>query len=87
MITVLTNTSEVAHSNPSVGGSQTAPSIEEESTTATVTTGTSDVQVVDLADVDRTGLNDNDVLVFDANTGKFKPLDIATINDNDGGVF
>tara|TARA_Y100000590_G_scaffold428405_1_gene539662 strand:+ start:1816 stop:2079 length:264 start_codon:yes stop_codon:yes gene_type:complete len=87
MITVLTNTSAVAHSNPSVGGSQTAPTTEEESTVATSTIGTIDTQVVDLADVDRAGLNNNDVLVFDANTGKFKPLDIAVINDNDGGVF
>lgn len=87
MITVLTNTSQMAHSNPSTGGSQTAPSTEEESTIAETTAGSSDVQVVDLADVDKTGLNNNDVLVFNSSTGKFTPIDIEVINDNDGGVF
>ena len=43
--------------------------------------------LVDLSDVNKVGLNDNDVLVFDATTGKFKPIDIDVINDNDGGVF
>ena len=43
--------------------------------------------MVDLSDVNKTGLNDNDVLVYSAATGKFVPLDIDVINDNDGGVF
>ena len=43
--------------------------------------------LVDLTDVNKTGLNDNDVLVFDAATGKFVPIDKEVINDNDGGVF
>jgi len=43
--------------------------------------------LVDLSDVNKVGLNDNDVLVFDAATGEFKPIDIEVINDNDGGVF
>ena len=41
----------------------------------------------DLKDVNKTGLNDNDVLVYDAGTGKFVPIDKTIINDNDGGVF
>ena len=48
MITVLTNTSQVAHSNPSTGGSQTAPSTEEETTIAESTAGTSDTGMTDL---------------------------------------
>ena len=43
--------------------------------------------LVDLNDVNKTGLNDNDVLVYDAGTGKFIPIDKSIINDNDGGVF
>jgi len=43
--------------------------------------------LVDLQDVNKTGLNDNDVLVYDAGTGKFVPIDKTVINDNDGGVF
>ncbi len=49
--------------------------------------GTSQDFLVDLKDVDKTGLNDNDVLVYDAATGKFAPIDASIINDNDGGVF
>ena len=43
--------------------------------------------LVDLSDVNKIGLNDNDVLVYDAGTGKFVPIDKTIINDNDGGVF
>ena len=43
--------------------------------------------LVDLSDVNKVGLNDNDVLVYDAASQKFKPIDIEVINDNDGGVF
>ena len=43
--------------------------------------------LTDLADVNKTGLNDNDVLVYNATTGKFVPIDINVINDNDGGTF
>ncbi len=43
--------------------------------------------LVDLKDVNKIGLNDNDVLVYDAATGKFVPIDKTIINDNDGGVF
>ena len=43
--------------------------------------------LVDLKDVNKQGLNDNDVLVYDAATGKFAPIDASIINDNDGGVF
>ena len=51
-------------------------------------TGTGEIPpMVDLSDVNKTGLNDNDVLVYSAATGKFVPLDIDVINDNDGGVF
>lgn len=49
--------------------------------------GTSSDFLVDLQDVNKTGLNDNDVLVYDAATGKFAPIDASIINDNDGGVF
>jgi hypothetical protein len=43
--------------------------------------------LVDLSDVNKIGLNDNDVLVYDSTTEKFVPMDIDVINDNDGGVF
>ena len=43
--------------------------------------------LVDLKDVNKAGLNDNDILVYDAGTGKFIPIDKSIINDNDGGVF
>jgi hypothetical protein len=49
--------------------------------------GTSNDFLVDLQDVNKSGLNDNDVLVYDASTGKFIPIDKSIINDNDGGVF
>ena len=88
MITVLSNTSKLAHSNPTGGGSQTAPTIEGQTSTASLgETGLSETSMVDLSDVDKSGLNNNDVLVFDALSGKFKPLDIEAINDNDGGEF
>lgn len=88
MITVLSNSSSLVHSNPLGGGGQTAPTIEGESTSASLGgTGLSSTAIVDLSDVNTSGLNDNDVLVFDALTGNFKPLDITAINDNDGGTF
>ena len=43
--------------------------------------------LVDLQDVNKAGLNDNDILVYDVGTGKFIPIDKSIINDNDGGVF
>ena len=49
--------------------------------------GSSNDFLVDLKDVNKIGLNDNDVLVYDAATGKFVPIDNTIINDNDGGVF
>ena len=32
-------------------------------------------------------IENNYVLVYDASTGKFIPIDKSVINDNDGGVF
>jgi|TARA_B110000467_G_scaffold30402_1_gene27351 hypothetical protein len=88
MITVLSNSSGLVHSNPLGGGGQTAPTIDGESTSASLgATGLSSTAIVDLSDVNTSGLNDNDVLVFDALTGNFKPIDISVINDNDGGTF
>ena len=49
--------------------------------------GSSNDFLVDLSDVNKTGLNDNDILVYDASSGKFIPIDKTIINDNDGGVF
>ena len=49
--------------------------------------GTSSDFLVDLQEVNKSGLNNNDVLVYDASTGKFIPIDKSVINDNDGGVF
>lgn len=43
--------------------------------------------LVDLSDVNKAGLNHNDVLVYDSTTKTFVPIDIEVINDNDGGVF
>ena len=43
--------------------------------------------LVDLSDVNKVGLNDNDVLVYNESTKTFVPIDVDVINDNDGGVF
>ena len=43
--------------------------------------------LVDLQDVNKAGLNDNDIMVYDAFSGKFVPIDKDIINNNDGGVF
>tara|TARA_Y100000034_G_scaffold42611_1_gene52171 strand:+ start:324 stop:536 length:213 start_codon:yes stop_codon:yes gene_type:complete len=43
--------------------------------------------LANLEDVNSTGLNDNDIMVYDATTGKFIPVDKDVINDNDGGTF
>jgi hypothetical protein len=56
-------------------------------TPATGTGGGSADFLVDLKDVNKSGLNDDDVLVYDAGTGKFVPIDKSVINDNDGGTF
>ena len=45
------------------------------------------VNLVDLQDVNKAGLNDNDIMVYDSFTGKFVPVDKDIINNNDGGVF
>ena len=45
------------------------------------------VNLVDLQDVNKEGLNDNDIMVYDSFTGKFVPVDKDIINNNDGGVF
>ena len=51
-------------------------------------TSTSDVSaMIDLTDVNKVGLNDNDVLVYNEASKTFVPIDIDVINDNDGGVF
>lgn len=44
-------------------------------------------KLVDLHDVNKAGLNDNDIMVYDSFTGKFVPVDKDIINNNDGGVF
>jgi hypothetical protein len=71
--------------NSNSGNSTFSPSV----TTANDTGGglTEVPPMVDLSDVNKTGLNDNDVLVYNQSTGKFVPIDIEVINDNDGGVF
>ena len=43
--------------------------------------------LVDLHDVNKAGLNDNDIMVYDSFSGKFVPIDKDIINNNDGGVF
>tara|TARA_B110000495_G_scaffold179929_1_gene173651 strand:+ start:820 stop:1044 length:225 start_codon:yes stop_codon:yes gene_type:complete len=53
----------------------------------TVASDSTNEFLVDLKDVNKSGLNDNDVLVYDALTGKFVPIDKTIINDNDGGIF
>ena len=50
-------------------------------------TNTDHPPLVDLSDVNKAGLNDNDVLVYDQDAGKFVAMDITTVNDNDGGEF
>jgi len=57
------------------------------SSSASGSGGASNDFLVDLKDVNKWGLNDNDVLVYDAGSGKFIPIDKTIINDNDGGVF
>ena len=43
--------------------------------------------LVDLQDVNKAGLNDNDIMVYDSFTGRLVPIDKDIINNNDGGVF
>ena len=53
-------------------------------------TGTSSDDVpplVDLSDVNKVGLNDNDVLVYNEASKTWVPIDADVINNNDGGVF
>mgnify|MGYP001579958785 FL=1 len=45
------------------------------------------VKLVDLHDVNKAGLNDNDIMVYDSFSGKFVPIDKDIINNNDGGEF
>lgn len=87
MITVLSNTGSPAFSNPTAGGGATAPVTEDEETQTGALGFLSSNNLVDLSDVNKSGLNDNDVLVYDALSGNFKPLDITVINDNDGGTW
>ena len=54
---------------------------------ATTNASQAAVNLVDLQDVNKTGLNDNDIMVYDSFTGKFVPVDKDIINNNDGGVF
>lgn len=71
--------------NSNSGNAVFSPSVSNANTGGT---GTGEVPpMVDLSDVNKTGLNDNDVLVYNQSTGKFVPIDIEVINDNDGGVF
>lgn len=88
MITIISNTSSSVFSSPLGGGVQTSPIATQTTTEAALgTTGSSATQMIDLSDVNKTGLNDNDVLVYDALSGTFKPLDIDVINNNDGGTW
>lgn len=88
MITIISNTSGITFSSPQEGGVQLSPELDETTSTLTAAeTPISDINMVDLADVNPTSLNHNDVLVFDAVNGKFKPIDIDVINNNDGGTF
>tara|TARA_B110000014_G_scaffold83122_1_gene56919 strand:+ start:62 stop:322 length:261 start_codon:yes stop_codon:yes gene_type:complete len=86
MIQVLNNTSGATFSSPVGGGVQMQPESEETSTEIELTSNTG-INMTALGDVDETGLNNNDVLVFDQLTGKFKPVDIDVINNNDGGTW
>ena len=70
--------------NPSTGNPIFSPKL---STGATGLSVDDFPPLVDLTDVDKSELNDNDVLVFDASTGTFKPIDIDVVNNNDGGTF
>jgi len=64
-----------------------SPALRTGSTSETGLSGEEFPPLVDLSDVSKIGLNDNDVLVYDEESGKFKPIDIEIINDNDGGTF
>ena len=88
MITIVSNTSGITFSSPQEGGVQLDPELDESFSTLSATEpSVSDLNMVDLADVNPDSLNHNDVLVFDAVNGKFKPIDIDVINNNDGGTF
>jgi len=88
MIKVMSNTSTnpVVFSSPTQGGLQ-VPAIPPATTTAVQMTVDPQEWMTQLGDVDATGLNDNDVLVYDQLTGKFKPVDAEVINNNDGGTW
>ena len=87
MITVLSNTSTtLEYSSPRSGGVQVTP-IAPATATAVELTADPDTYMVKLGDVDPTGLNDNDIMVYDQSTGLFRPVDAEVINDNDGGTW
>lgn len=48
---------------------------------------TTNITLKELADVNKEGLNNNDIMVYDSFSGKFVPVDKSIINDNDGGSF
>lgn len=88
MITIVSNTGAISFSSPQEGGVQTSPEFEETTNTlSSITASGSSINMVDLADVNPDDLNHNDVLVFDAISGHFKPIDIDVINNNDGGTW
>ena len=87
MITVLSDSSTtIAYSSPQEGGVQVNP-VAPATATAVQLSVASDEYLTKLGDVDSTGLNDNDVMVYNQLTGKFLPVDAEIINYNDGGTW
>ena len=86
-IQILSSTAETVFSSPVGGGVQSMPQQEQTTTQLEMATSTSANYMTALSDVDPSGLNNNDVLVYDQLTGKFKPVDVEVVNNNDGGVW
>lgn len=87
MITVISNSAtKVEYSSPKEGGVQVTP-VAPATATAVQLTADPETYMTKLGDVDSTGLNDNDIMVYDQVTGMFKPVDAEIINNNDGGTW
>jgi len=86
MIKVISNSTDDVYSSPTDGGVQVDPVVPLPQTAVQLTIDP-DTYMTKLGDVDPTGLNNNDVLVYDQLTGKFKPVDAEVINNNDGGTW
>tara|TARA_Y100001938_G_C8093182_1_gene436384 strand:+ start:2519 stop:2755 length:237 start_codon:yes stop_codon:yes gene_type:complete len=73
--------------NSNNGNSTFSPAVSSGIVAGFQGTNTDHPPLVDLTDVNKAGLNNNDVLVWSEAQSKWVPMDIGVVNDNDGGEF